>query len=314
MVGISVTVCTFNRANLLGECLASLCSQTLNRSKFEILVVDNNSTDQTRRVVEGFTENHPNVRYLHEPKQGLSHARNRGWREAKGEYVGYFDDDSRAPDRWLELAHRIIVERGPHIFGGPYYPFYESPKPHWFKDDYQTGHNGPEPRFLSKGEWLSGTNIFFKRQLLEDLDGFRPDHGMRGYTLGYGEETAVIVQAREQIPDVKIFYEPEMNVYHLVPERKVQWGWNLARSFSVGRSVHKAVFGDKVSHTAVIPFLALRLLVVGMLLPLDLVGGTLIRNRNKYPHPQNYVYEHCLGTIRRTGRYYQQLVTSLKRH
>lgn len=104
VIKISVVVCTFNRADILPLALQSLCEQTPHHDQTEIIVVDNNSPDNTRQVVDEFIEKYPNIRYCFEPIQGLSHARNRGWREARGEYVGYLDDDAKAPPEWLHSA------------------------------------------------------------------------------------------------------------------------------------------------------------------------------------------------------------------
>jgi len=75
---LSVVVCTYNRAQLLTEALDSVCNQTLDKSRYEIIVVDNNSADGTRELVGEFCRRFSNVRYCFEPQQGLSYARNRG--------------------------------------------------------------------------------------------------------------------------------------------------------------------------------------------------------------------------------------------
>src|SRR5262245_32415256 len=79
----SIVICTFNRSTLLADALLDLSRQSLDASLYEVLVVDNNSTDPTRDVVERASRERPNVRYLRETRQGLSHARNLGWREAR---------------------------------------------------------------------------------------------------------------------------------------------------------------------------------------------------------------------------------------
>ena len=88
---ISVVVCTYNRADLLASVLQSLCEQTLNCSHYEIIVVDNNSGDNTRAVTEDYCRRYPNVHYYLETSQGLSNARNHGWQVAKSKYVAYLD-------------------------------------------------------------------------------------------------------------------------------------------------------------------------------------------------------------------------------
>ena len=90
---ISVVICTYNRAALLANLLENLSAQSIDPSTYEIIIVDNNSLDQTRNVVEAFATSHGNVSYGFEACQGLSWARNHGYRIARGEYVAYLDDD-----------------------------------------------------------------------------------------------------------------------------------------------------------------------------------------------------------------------------
>ncbi len=145
---ISVVVCTYNRVNLLADALHTLCHQTLDRSEYEVMVVDNNSSDNTREMVDEFCRRFSHVRYCFEPKQGLSYARNRGWREARGEYVAYVDDDARAGENWLKTALVLIANTkpAPLCLGGPILPFYSTTKPIWFKGEMRTW--GDSPRYL----------------------------------------------------------------------------------------------------------------------------------------------------------------------
>src|SRR5208283_4457645 len=101
---ISVILCTYNRASILISALESIVAQTLPESvEWEVLVVDNNSCDQTREVVEDFCRRYPRrFRYVFEPNQGLSHARNSGIREALGEVLAFMDDDVTVEPGWLD--------------------------------------------------------------------------------------------------------------------------------------------------------------------------------------------------------------------
>jgi len=107
---ISVVVCTHNRATLLGQALESLVGQTLNAARYEIIVVNNCSTDDTPGIVERFKGSRtiPLLRSVDEPALGLGHARNRGWQVAQGEYVAFMDDDARADSHWLEQAVELL--------------------------------------------------------------------------------------------------------------------------------------------------------------------------------------------------------------
>jgi GT2 family glycosyltransferase len=310
-LGISIAVCTFNRSRHLKRCLESLAAQTLEPSEFEIIIVDNNSMDATRDVAAKFTSAHDNFSYILEPKQGLSHARNAGFEAALHDYVGYFDDDSVAPPNWLKHACGVVNEHRPHVFGGPHGHFFDETKPHWFKDNYETYSLGGRTLHLTEEDWLPGTNIFFRRALLTELGGFDPNHGMVGTSIGYGEETALLRRAWKLNQELKVVYEPKMRVYHLVPEYKTCWGWNVRSHFLRGRSTYKVVTGNIVHHPALLPFFAARLLLATMFFPLHMAIGLLFRDPRAYPFPQNYLYEKGLADLRRIGRYYQQVVTGL---
>jgi glucosyl-dolichyl phosphate glucuronosyltransferase len=105
---LTIVICTYNRAALLQKALASLVVQTLPAAQFEVIVVDNNSTDDTAVVCAAFAAQHPTLllRHVVETKQGLSHARNGGFAAAEAEYVTYLDDDAiAAPD----FAEQIVT-------------------------------------------------------------------------------------------------------------------------------------------------------------------------------------------------------------
>ena len=98
---LSIIVCTYNRESLLPLCLQSLTDQAIDKRLYEVIVVNNNSTDGTQEVAESFAEMSKNLRVVLERRQGLSHARNRGWMEAQGKFVAYIDDDAIAWPDWI---------------------------------------------------------------------------------------------------------------------------------------------------------------------------------------------------------------------
>jgi glucosyl-dolichyl phosphate glucuronosyltransferase len=303
---LSIVVCTFNRSDLLAGCLESLENQTLDPSRFEVLIVDNNSTDATKSVAERFCRNNRCFRYCFEAQQGLSHARNRGWQEASSECVGYIDDDAKAPPQWLEVAHRICTEARPEIFGGPYYAFWHGTKPKWFKDQYESDYLGPTARPLKDLEFLNGTNIFISRTLLSSLGGFSPELGMSGETTAYGEETALILRARKHFSNVRVYYHPELFVFHLVPEHKMILRRIARQRFINGRCSYQ-VFADARTYGpggALVSLLKVVLLSVHFGIDLTKV---LIRDRSLYPFPQNYVYERSFHILERIGGAYEEL-------
>jgi glucosyl-dolichyl phosphate glucuronosyltransferase len=101
---ITVIMCTYNRCQCLTKALGSVAASTLPDSvKWEVVVVDNNSSDQTREVVEDFCRRYSGrFRYVFEPQQGLCHARNAGIREAQGDILAFTDDDVTVEPTWLQ--------------------------------------------------------------------------------------------------------------------------------------------------------------------------------------------------------------------
>lgn len=232
---VSVIVCTYNRAALLASCLEALACQDCDGDVFEVLVVDNNSSDETPRIAGAWTDSDQRFRLLHEAEQGLSHARNRGWREAAGAYVAYIDDDAIAYPDWIsEMC--AFTTRHPDVcaFGGPYHAFSTAPLPLWLPHDYGSWSLGDMDRPIRKGaEWINGTNMVFKRELLARFHGFRIDLGMSGDTVCYGEETRVILDIQDA--GGTVFYAHRMTVRHLVQENKASLSWLLKSAYAVGR-------------------------------------------------------------------------------
>ena len=108
---ISVVICTYNRAAIFKNALQSVCAQTIDPSSYEVIVVDNNSTDQTAEIAQSFCQQFPHVHYIKEKQQGLSYARNTGWQKAKGAYIAYIDDDCEVPETWLAVALNVIEQQ-----------------------------------------------------------------------------------------------------------------------------------------------------------------------------------------------------------
>ncbi len=232
---LSVIICTYNRSDLLRIALESLEQQDLDASEFEVLVIDNRSQDDTAVVVEQFAQKHTHIHYYLEQQQGLSYARNRGWEEAKGEYVIYIDDDCKLPPGYLSIAKEIAVTVLPTAFTGPNYPFYISQKPQWYKDEYSEHHFGQAARPLKEREYFSGMNMAFQRKLFAAIGGFDPNLGMKGDNLAYGEETEFFDRICRKAPNALIYYDPRFYLYHLVRVEKLRLSWLFRERFSRGR-------------------------------------------------------------------------------
>lgn len=237
MITISAVVCTFNRADLLTGALESLCEQDLPANQYEIIVVDNASTDETNQLVQSIIDKHPGHRivYIYEAQPGLGYARNTGFRQAQGEYIAYTDDDALLPKDWLSRAVQLHHMTPPPLcVGGKITPFYTTAKPEWYKDCYSTATWGDEPRLLRRGESFSGPNMIWRKSALENSPGFAVHVGVKGNELSLGEETMLFEQLWMQ-PDPPVFYySPDLVVKHWVPPFKMKVSYRLKRQFVAG--------------------------------------------------------------------------------
>ena len=130
---ISFIICTYNRERYIYECLSRLAKNTA-QAGWEIVLVNNNSTDKTAAECERFVKDYKpeNYRYFVEKQQGLSFARNRGIAEAKGEWLVFLDDDAMVePDYIANLQRNIETHPEAKAFGGPIEPFFEGEAPKW---------------------------------------------------------------------------------------------------------------------------------------------------------------------------------------
>lgn len=301
---ISIVVCTYNRSELLSILLESLCKQTFHTNKYEIIVIDNNSTDNTPDVVSAFKENTPNIHYSFEPRPGSSIARNSGWKQAQGQYVAFVDDDCKIPEFWLEIAADIIEGHAPGSFGGPYYAFHnKQKKPGWFLDSYESCVPSDSASFLDKPKYLVGGNWFIRRDILKKTGGFHPEWGIFAKKRGYGEDTELLIRIYDTLPNEKHYYDPKLFVYHYVRPEKTKWRWIITDQFDRGRYQFLAAEAQRQKSSNMLWVITKFCLLAGFLVFASSIGG-LIRNRSQFPYLQNYLYERMRPYLQSLGRAY----------
>ena len=131
---ITLIICTYNREKYIGPLLDSIAKNDYPTTDYEIVLVDNNCTDNTRGVCEQFAAEHPQVtlHYVVEPEQGLSAARNKGIKEAKGDIIIYVDDDALVDSDYIRIyAEHFAANPDTMAAGGPIEPLYETQEPSW---------------------------------------------------------------------------------------------------------------------------------------------------------------------------------------
>jgi glucosyl-dolichyl phosphate glucuronosyltransferase len=241
LTSVTVILCTYNRCESLARALKSVAATKMPESvEWEVVVVDNNSTDGTRGVIEGFcNENSGRFRYLLERKQGLSHARNAGICEARGNIVAFTDDDVVVEPNWLENLTTILQSGEWAGSGGRVIPDQNFSCPNWMSPEERYG-LGPLSIFdlglVSKNldEPPFGASMAFRKEIFQKYGGFRTDLGRSPGSLMSNEDTEFgsrLLEAGERLR-----YEPSAVLYHCIPQDRIQkqyflrWWFNKARS------------------------------------------------------------------------------------
>jgi len=239
---ITAIICTHNGAAYLGRAFQSLIDQTLPRDRYDIIVVDNASTDGTSSLIECHARQYDNLRYVYEPQLGLSYARNRGVQEAQTPFAAFLDDDAAADEQWLESLLQRLDEAGADAVGGPSRLVWEAGPPDWLPRSYWTYFSyldmGPEARSIRFPECPFGVNMAFNKSSLLKVGGFPVCLGRSGQNLTSGEETAVFWMMDRA--GMSIWYEPRASVAHFVSGSRANRGYLIRRQEFQGFS--QAIF------------------------------------------------------------------------
>lgn len=180
---VSIIIPTYNRSELLLNAVSSVLRQNDSQLTFEIIVVDNNSRDNTREVVFSLREKHPQrLRYIVETQQGNAYARNKGINSAKGRIIAFIDDDVTVENNWLKSVHAALASRNSLSFvGGRVLPRWSETPPSWLTPDHwsplalldygsdELDISGSNPRGLLTA------NIAFRRNVFDEVGMFSPN-------------------------------------------------------------------------------------------------------------------------------------------
>ena len=236
---ISVIICTYNRERMFEETIRSFLDCRTDTIEHELLLLDNNSTDKTSEVGLGFAARYPWIRYIYEPIQGLSHTRNRGIRESRGEIVSFLDDDVYFSPGWME-AIASSFERHPDVacIGGKVVPHFEGDRPSWLEDDlldvYSVARYGDHEREIQPPEYPIGCNIAFRRSVFERLGGFPTSLGRKAGNLLSNDETYFLLCVVNA--GLKLLYSPDAQVSHRISAERTTQHWLLRRWYWQGIS------------------------------------------------------------------------------
>ena len=238
---ITVVLCTYNRCESLATALESVAISRLPPSiSWEVLVVDNNSTDQTRRVIEGFASRYPaRFRYAFEPHPGKSHALNTAIRRTDADILAFMDDDVRVEPDWLHLLTRILDDQEYAGAGGRILPEAGFTPPAWLETSGRYAlaplamfDLGPTAGRLREPPF--GTNMAFRRDVFARYGDFRRDLGPQPGSEIRSEDTEFGMRLLEG--GERLWYEPAAVVHHAIAPSRItrqyflKWWFDKARA------------------------------------------------------------------------------------
>ena len=243
----SVVIATYNRASDLRDTLASLAGLRP-ALPWEVIVVDNNSTDDTRAVVEGVAPSFPApLRYLFEREQGRSPALNAGIGVARGDIIVTTDDDVRVESDWLDRAGAALDTLNCDYVGGRVLPIWGGPRPAWLPN-----HGGKHWAVIALLDYGNqplefgarvplGVNMAFRRSAFDRAGLLDPQTGRKAGTLLGQEVREWCIRARAA--GVRGFYAPEMVVQHIIPASRLNKAY--FRRWFYWRGISRAMLYEK---------------------------------------------------------------------
>ena len=232
---ISVIIPTLNRAELLKQTLESLAQQTFKEELFEIIVIDNGSSDNTKNVCISYQREHPNLIYIYDDRPGLHIGRNRGYLESKADILVYADDDIIASKTWLEAIYLGFEDEETVLIGGNNYPCFEVKPPKWVNDlwtydrkeklkrlePYSVIIIGDESRRVDAGA-IFGCNFAIRKNVLAEIGGFHPD-GMPDKFIRYRGDGESFITSTIRRRKWKAMFYPDASVQHMVTKGRLSF-------------------------------------------------------------------------------------------
>lgn len=247
IIKLSVIIPTRNRASLLDRTINSITEQTLSTDDFEVIVVDNGSTDNTKEIAFKY-EKALNLNYIYEPKPGLHEGRHAGLKNAKSDILVFIDDDIEAFPEWLETILKIF-NKGKNIalVGGKNLPNFESNPPFWIMELWNERNEsgqilgdlsildfGNEEKEISP-YYVFGCNFSIRKQVLIDAGGFHPD-GMPFDLIRFRGDGESYVSNFILSSNLKAYYHPLASVKHWVSNDRMTEEYFCKRRYTQGIS------------------------------------------------------------------------------
>ncbi|MVW71380.1 glycosyltransferase family 2 protein [Bordetella sp. 15P40C-2] len=235
---VTVILCTHNRQALLKKCLDSLAAQTADQKKFDVLIIDNASADETATIANEYCKNFSNFRYHLESRLGLARARNTGLELTNTPLAAFTDDDAIPQPDWVEkmLARFEELPANVAVLAGEIIPIWEQQRPAWLTDPLLRPLSArlgwdTVPRLMRASEWVCEVNCCYRTEVIKKYSGFPESLGRKGDILLSGEN-----YVNDQIfaDGYTAYFDPNILVEHFIPANRTTVEWFMRRSFWQG--------------------------------------------------------------------------------
>lgn len=239
MCKLSVVICSYNREKYIAESINAALNQSVSLVDYQIVVVNNNSTDATDTICLELLSEGKQFDYVVEIKQGLSHARNRGIDEARGEIIVFVDDDAMMEPNYVENVLTFFSEKDSiSAVGGRIFPRYEEKNANWMSPVLMpliaALDMGNQPKPFRMGKFPIGANMAFRKSVFDKIGTFNVELGRNGNSLQGGEEKDIF--ARMRAVNMDIWYCPYIVVYHVIPTSRLQKSYIKRMGIGIGES------------------------------------------------------------------------------
>jgi GT2 family glycosyltransferase len=234
---VTVAVITYNRSRYLRETLSGLVKQDYPPALWELLVIDNNSTDDTADVVASFMASTPPPRRVVEVAPGLDSGRNRAVLEAKGDVIALVDDDILVGPEWLSRLVAPFSSESAHqigVVGGEVIPVFPDGLPPWLEGTHRPLALRPDTGPLTAKQWPMGANFAFPRWVFAKLGNFDTHLDRRGALLFGGGDTDMIRRIRAA--GLEAWFVPGAKVQHQIPAGRLNYSYAARHAFDSARS------------------------------------------------------------------------------
>ncbi len=239
---ISVILCTYNRDKYIYNVLKSVAENDYPHDQYEIVLVNNNSTDNTENECRRFQADYPDIRfrYFLETNQGLSYARNCGIRNAQGDLLVYVDDDATVNPEYLKTYSDFFTHHPEAVAaGGPILPVYETKEPEWmthYTRQLITGKLflGNNQREFPRGAFPGGGNACYRKSVFDTVGLFNVELGRKGNSLIGAEEKDLFDKMTTH--GMHFYYLPNAILYHIIPPHKLTQDYFDRLTYSIGVS------------------------------------------------------------------------------